>query len=65
MWKKSFLQFVGAVILFVSIAPAAFAQTTAFTYQGRLNDNGAPAHGTYDLRITVYDANTNGNALRS
>lgn len=34
----------------------ALAQSTAFTYQGRLNDGGAPANGNYDLRFTVYDS---------
>ena len=29
------------------------AQGTAFTYQGRLNDNGSPANGIYDLRFTT------------
>jgi hypothetical protein len=33
-----------------------FAQGTAFTYQGRLNDGGNPAGGIYDLRFTLYDA---------
>lgn len=28
----------------------------AFTYQGRLNDGGAPANGNYDLKFTLYDA---------
>ncbi|MBN2005036.1 MAG: hypothetical protein JXA21_16880 [Anaerolineae bacterium] len=28
---------------------------TAFTYQGQLQDNGAPANGSYDFRFTVYD----------
>src|SRR5437899_1520495 len=32
------------------------AQTTAFTYQGRLNDGGNPATGIYDLRFTIYDS---------
>jgi hypothetical protein len=40
-----------------------FAQTTAFTYQGRLNVNGSPANGLYDLRFTVCDALTNGNII--
>src|SRR2546430_3821302 len=35
------------------------AQSTAFTYQGRLNDNGAPANGVYDLRFTIYDSTNN------
>ena len=34
----------------------ARGQGTAFNYQGRLNDNGAPANGNYDLRFTVYDS---------
>src|ERR1041385_5256854 len=38
----------------------ARSQTTAFTYQGRLNLNTNPATGTYDFRFTVYDAVTNG-----
>ncbi|HWV99205.1 MAG TPA: hypothetical protein VNZ64_05870 [Candidatus Acidoferrum sp.] len=33
---------------------AALAQGTAFTYQGRLNDNGVPAAGLYDLRFKVF-----------
>lgn len=28
----------------------------AFTYQGRLNDNGAPANGAYDFEFALYDA---------
>ncbi len=34
--------------------PIAHAQGTAFTYQGRLNDGGAPAHGTYDFRFKLF-----------
>lgn len=40
-----------------------FAQGTAFTYQGRLTDNGSPASGLYDLRFSVWDASTNGTRL--
>jgi hypothetical protein len=35
---------------------STFAQGTAFTYQGRLNDGGNPANGNYDLRLAIYDA---------
>ena len=38
---------------------------TAFTYQGRLNDGGAPANGQYDMIFNLYDAPTNGNAIGS
>src|ERR1035438_2472698 len=41
----------------------AFAQGTAFTYQGRLNDGGSPATGIYDLRFTVCDALASGNVV--
>jgi hypothetical protein len=36
------------------------AQGTAFNYQGRLTDTGAPANAAYDFRFAVYDAVTNG-----
>src|SRR5882762_3750706 len=39
------------------------AQSTAFTYQGRLNDGASSASGSYDLRFTIYDAVTNGAAV--
>src|ERR1039457_3361798 len=40
----------------------AAAQGTAFTYNGRLNDNGNPANGTnYGMVFYLYDAPTNGN----
>jgi hypothetical protein len=36
------------------------AQGTAFTYNGRLNDNGAPANGNYDITFTWHDAENAG-----
>jgi hypothetical protein len=33
----------------------AFGQGTAFTYQGRLNNNGAPASGSYDFQFKLYN----------
>ncbi len=46
----------------VSAAPLAApaAVGTAFTYQGRLLDNGAPATGPYDFQFRLYDALTGG-----
>ena len=37
------------------ICCSGFAQGTAFTYQGRLNDAANPANGVYDLRFAIYD----------
>ena len=31
------------------------AQSSAFTYQGKLTDAGAPANGNYDLRFALFD----------
>jgi hypothetical protein len=39
------------------------AQGTAFTYQGSLADGAAPANGTYDLRLTVFDAAIGGSPV--
>jgi hypothetical protein len=44
---------------------AARAQTTTFTYQGKLTDGGSPANGTYDLQFTLFDAMAAGNQIGS
>jgi hypothetical protein len=41
----------------------ALAQGTAFTYQGQLDDSGSLANGTFDLKLTLFDAATNGNTV--
>jgi hypothetical protein len=45
------------------IRPATFAQGTAFTYQGRMIDNGTAATGAYDLKFSLFNAYTNGTAI--
>ena len=40
-----------------------FAQGTAFTYQGRLNDANGPANGSYELTFTLFAADTTGVAI--
>ncbi len=49
----------------VCFAASAFAQSTAFTYQGQLNDGGTPAQGLYDFRFRLFDAATNGTLIGS
>ena len=41
----------------------AFAQGTAFTYQGQLQNNGSPANGLYDLKLLLFDASVGGNTV--
>ncbi|MGB7769309.1 MAG: sialidase family protein [Verrucomicrobiia bacterium] len=45
-----------AVLLVVGWALPSW---TAFTYQGRLNDGGSPANGSYDMQFTLYYVGTN------
>ena len=54
---------VTALLLALACAGQASAQTTAFTYQGRLTANGLPANGTYELRFDLRDAPTAGTAV--
>ncbi len=42
------------------VLPSVFAQGTAFTYQGQLNDGGGLANGSYDLRFTICDSPSGG-----
>jgi hypothetical protein len=51
------------LMLIVLCAGTVQAQTTAFTYQGRLTDAGSPATGQYDLEFRVFDAAVLGNQL--
>ena len=55
--KSKYLFLLGTSLccLFNSIN-TIHAQGSAFTYQGRLNNNGLPASGKYDLRFTIYDS---------
>ena len=57
------LPFVVAMFGLFAAIDRSHSQGTAFTYQGRLTDNGNPATGNYDLRFAVYDANTVGNPV--
>src|SRR3954454_24329413 len=43
------------LLLVLLTTASAFAQTTSFTYQGRLMDGGTPANGTYEIQFTLWD----------
>jgi hypothetical protein len=51
--------------LFVLGAIAASAQTTEFTYQGRLTDTGTAANTNYDFQFALFDAPAAGTQLGS
>src|ERR1043166_1941379 len=56
MNTKTSLTIGAAFCSFFAVLNFAFAQGTAFTYQGRLTDGANAANGSYDLRFTLFDS---------
>ncbi len=48
------------ILLLFATSGAAVAQTTTFTYQGRLTDGGTVVNGNYDFQFALFDTNTVG-----
>ncbi len=51
------------VMTTASFSRPLLAQGTMFTYQGRLNDNGQPATGSYDLTFSLFNVSTGGSVV--
>lgn len=51
------------VAIIIIGALTAWAQTTAFSYQGRLSASGSPANGSFDFEFRLYDAVSDGTQL--
>src|SRR5688500_7885926 len=51
------------VLLLIGGGGVALAQSTAFTYQGRLNANGTPVTGLYDLSFRLFDSESSGSQI--
>src|SRR6476659_7791497 len=51
---------LGLALFVTGLVNQSFAQSSVFTYQGRLQDGGAAANGTYDFRFTLWDAASGG-----
>src|SRR5438309_1797145 len=59
--NKTTAHFVGAVLMMLCVfASAAFAQTSSFTYQGRLTDSGTPANHNSHLQFALWDSLSGG-----
>ena len=52
-----------SLLLTINLQPATFAQGTAFTYQGRLNDGSSAANGNYDMRFYLRNAASGGSPV--
>jgi hypothetical protein len=51
------------VVAILACAATASAQTSSFTYQGRLTNSSTPASGTFTIKFDLYDAAAGGNLL--
>jgi hypothetical protein len=63
--KLHYIRLALMALLLCSSGGALQAQTTSFTYQGRLTDGGIPASGVYDLQFRLFDAFVSGNQVGS
>src|SRR5215510_2208313 len=43
-------------LAFLPLSGRAIAQSTSFTYQGKLSENGSPANGVYLMEFRLFDA---------
>src|SRR6478672_2096241 len=62
--KKTFIS-IFLTLLILSLVSAVKAQSTEFTYQGRLLFGDVPANGSYDFEFALFDAAAGGNQLGS
>ncbi len=58
--KTKLIRFACLLTALLVLVTVADAQTTAFTYLGRLAENGVPANGSNDFTFTLYDDATVG-----
>jgi len=56
---------IGIVLCFLITSTVALAQSTSFTYQGRLTDSGTSANGNYDLQFGLWNSSSGGGQIGS
>ena len=62
MKRTFFTGFIFLVSLFI-FASLSKAQTTSFVYQGKLQDGGTSANGTYQFQFKLYDQAAGGSQI--
>jgi len=62
---KNLLAHCFILVCVVFGASASFAQSSGFTYQGRLTDGGTAANGNYDLQFALFDSLSGGTQVGS
>ena len=56
MFDRRNTNIILAAIFCLLVNISSFAQTSEFTFQGKLTDQNAPANGVYDLSFKLYDS---------
>lgn len=56
----TFSRMLAGLLVLLPVASLSQAQTSAFSYQGKLVDNSSPANGSYDFQFKLFDALTGG-----
>lgn len=56
---------IAIFLISASLSVFVSAQTSVFTYQGKLNDGGVAANGSYDMQFRLFDAVSAGNQVGS
>ena len=60
--NTKFYFLLGALIMLGAVNRSS-GQGTAFTYQGQLQENGAPVSGAYNMTFSLFDTSSGGNAV--
>ena len=63
--KNRYHVLLSGALICLALSAVALAQSTAFTYQGRLTDGGSAANGNYDMQFRLYDAASAGSQVGS
>jgi hypothetical protein len=63
--NRPLIRLFALVALVLSAAVAAQPQESAFSYQGRLEQNGVPANGNFDFTFALFAAASGGTAIGS
>jgi len=58
--KTKLTHYLASALLGVALTTNLHAQTSAFTYQGQLTENGSPANGIFDIFTGLWDAPSGG-----
>lgn len=57
------IQFLFVLLTVLCAGAVSHAQTSNFTYQGKLTDSGTPANGNYDLQFGLWDSASGGTQM--